>query len=899
MVRRTTARGFTGRIFTLALITILIHSLAVPSNSFASTPTWSTFSSGVNGDVYAVASSQIYTYVGGNFSSAGGVATNKVALWNMKTETWSALGSGIQNGVVYAIAILGDDVYVGGSFTLAGGVTANRIAKWNRSTGTWSALGTGIGDGGVYAIAILGGDVYIGGSFTLAGGVTANRIAKWDGSTWSTLGDGFNDDVNAISITASGSNIYVGGKFTASSSLSNTYSRIANWNGSTWSALGSGLNQEVKAIAVALITGDVYVGGNFTQAGGSPANYIARWRGGVTWDPVGPGTNNYVTSLSSFGDDVYAGGNFTVAGGISANRIAKVNRSTWSAVGNGFNDNVRAIDVSGGIIHAGGNFTIADSSSANRISNFDTGVCYVVNDSGLIVLTDDCINQITIDGPTSINYRAFNANRNITSVTIGNSVTSIGDEAFEGNSELVSIVFRGDAPTVGSGAFNPIGTSPKAYIYQGASGFSEIGSEWNGLTLANALPKPEINVTPTGASGASLKVSTRLNIASGETITGFDYSIDGGSTFTSASAFSLSGNEYSFDIGPLTLGQSYSVQTRAKNSFGMGPSSDSVIASTLKPVTIPTYRINFHSNTSDSVSLAHLFESYASGTSIKLPSRVPLRTGYSFVAWNTKVDGSGASYLPSDIFTFGDADTALYAMWRINRYTLAYNANGGPKLGLDSLTNSYLSSTKVADLPAPSQRTGYTFNGWNDNPSGTGKTFRPGDSFVFGDSDTTLYAQWKLNSYRLSFDGNGQSVGRVPVVTQNFFSSTFSLPAPSQVFTKRGYVFSGWNTKSDASGINYAVGESIKIPASDLILYANWKAKNYKVTFYLSDGKTIIDYFATDGIISTPPSVPTRDGFEFRGWSASPTKQSLISFPYKPGVKRPISIFAVWEKRSR
>src|SRR5207237_6392188 len=73
------------------------------------------------------------------------------------------------NGIVYAIAVSGSDVYVGGNFTTAGGVSAHYIAKWNGST--WSALGNGM-DGTnpyVYAIAISGSDVYVGGNFTFAG----------------------------------------------------------------------------------------------------------------------------------------------------------------------------------------------------------------------------------------------------------------------------------------------------------------------------------------------------------------------------------------------------------------------------------------------------------------------------------------------------------------------------------------------------------------------------------------------------------------------------------------------------------------------------------------------------------------------------------------------------------
>ncbi|MBI5865255.1 MAG: hypothetical protein HZB38_12240 [Planctomycetes bacterium] len=92
------------------------------------------------------------------------------------------------NGAVNALTTFDDGggpaLYVGGAFTTAGGVAANRIAKW--SGGGWSPLGSGVNDR-VYALAVFddgsGPALYAGGIFTTAGGVVANHIAKWNGST--------------------------------------------------------------------------------------------------------------------------------------------------------------------------------------------------------------------------------------------------------------------------------------------------------------------------------------------------------------------------------------------------------------------------------------------------------------------------------------------------------------------------------------------------------------------------------------------------------------------------------------------------------------------------------------------------------------------------------------------
>jgi hypothetical protein len=115
------------------------------------------------------------------------------------------------NHPVSAIAVNGSGVYVGGEFTTAGGVPANHIAKWDGSS--WSALGSGLSGyfNVVSAIAVSGSEVYAGGFFTSAGGVPANYIAKWDGASWSALGSGMNHPVSAIAVNGSG--VYVGGYF--------------------------------------------------------------------------------------------------------------------------------------------------------------------------------------------------------------------------------------------------------------------------------------------------------------------------------------------------------------------------------------------------------------------------------------------------------------------------------------------------------------------------------------------------------------------------------------------------------------------------------------------------------------------------------------------------------------
>ena len=62
--------------------------------------------------------------------------------------------------------------------------------------------------------------------------------------------------------------------------------------------------------------------------------------------------------------------------------------------------------------------------------------------------------------------------------------------------------------------------------------------------------------------------------------------------------------------------------------------------------------------------------------SISLSSSKPTRTGYTFVNWNTKKDGSGTTYKAGASYN-SNADLTLYAQWRINKVYIKLDANGG------------------------------------------------------------------------------------------------------------------------------------------------------------------------------------------------------------------------------
>lgn len=122
---------------------------------------------------------------------------------------------------------------------------------------------------------------------------------------------------------------------------------------------------------------DLYVGGFFTQAGGAPANRIARYDAtNSSWHALGDGVNNGVYSIGFSGDYVYVVGQFTESGGASANGAARfdVSSDNWHTLGDGVNGTGQAIALSGDDVYIGGSFTEAGSEPARNLAKFDSQI---------------------------------------------------------------------------------------------------------------------------------------------------------------------------------------------------------------------------------------------------------------------------------------------------------------------------------------------------------------------------------------------------------------------------------------------------------------------------------------------------------------------------------------------
>lgn len=340
----------------------------------------------------AIAGSGTNLYAGGPFTAAGQAMVNSIARFD--GQNWHSLGSGLSGSstpnvttpAINAIAVSGNNVYVGGSFTSAGGVGVQNMARWDGTN--WYAMGD---PGGlVYSVTVRTNGVYVAGSAEGLSGYADPFFVWWDGTNWqdalnfnstNTFFQTYlNDSLPGMDAAAfQGSNIYVGGHFNIAwhDPMFNGTNcpNILRFDGTYANIVGTGLSSNVVAMAV--IGTNLYVSGPFTSAGGVTVSRIARWDGN-SWFDVGGGVvgSGTVSTLAAMGNYLYAGGTFTNMGGVPANRIAKWDGTNWSALGNGTHysqtsGSVSAIAASGSDLYVGGTFRTAGDKASYYIGHWN------------------------------------------------------------------------------------------------------------------------------------------------------------------------------------------------------------------------------------------------------------------------------------------------------------------------------------------------------------------------------------------------------------------------------------------------------------------------------------------------------------------------------------------------
>ena len=264
--------------------------------------------------------------------------------------------------------------------------------------------------------------------------------------------------------------------------------------------------------------------------------------------------------------------------------------------------------------------------------------------------------------------------------------------------------------------------------------------------------------------------------------------------------------------------------------------------------TINTYKFTFNANGGVAATPASITKNYntAVGT---LPTTT--RTMYTFNGWFTATSG-GTKLATTTLVT---ANTIYYAQWTPNTYQVRYNANGGT--GAPATQNFVYNSGAKISTTKPT-RTGYTFRHWTPAHA-TSTTMAPGAAIPSGWGSFDLVAQWSINSYTFSFNGNGGS--NATAVTKTYNSQVGTLPTS----TRSGYTFRGWFTTNAATGGTQLTTSTLM--AANTTYYARWTI-NRTVTFNANGGGTpsVTSRVLMDGTAyGTLPTI-SRTGYTFKGW---------------------------------
>ncbi len=253
---------------------------------------------------------------------------------------------------------------------------------------------------------------------------------------------------------------------------------------------------------------------------------------------------------------------------------------------------------------------------------------------------------------------------------------------------------------------------------------------------------------------------------------------------------------------------------------------------------------------------------YTVEQTVTLPT--PTRTGYTFLGWT----GEGIT-TPQPNVTIpkgSTGDKTYIENWELTEYNITMDLNGGS--GQEKVV--YTMTDEDFELPTPT-RNGYEFVGWTGEDITTPQT---SVKIPKGSTGNKAYtANWQVIEYTITLDTNG---GPVVSPIKYTVEDTFTLP----YILRPGYEFAGWTL--DGSGM---------LPFTPLIIYpgttgdlhykAEWRLAEYTITMDLDggSGQEKVVYTITDEEFELP--TPTRNGYEFVGWTGEriTTPQTSVKIP--------------------
>ena len=226
----------------------------------------------------------------------------------------------------------------------------------------------------------------------------------------------------------------------------------------------------------------------------------------------------------------------------------------------------------------------------------------------------------------------------------------------------------------------------------------------------------------------------------------------------------------------------------------------------------------------------------------------PVKYGYDFAGW-TVVSSTGGTFSNSTYTFAANASCKVKANWTLHKSNLTVDPNGGHFADGSTSARYYANkgygTTTLVEIPT---RTGYSFMYWLETLGSDG--YLESNLWHYATSDAYLKADWDANTYYVVYNANKPSIATNSVTGSQAsqtvrYDQTFNLNTNSECAGGTGYSligwhFTGWNTKADGTGTNYASAASVKNLTAEqygtVTLYAQWAQNTYTISYDKNTG---------------------------------------------------------------
>ena len=472
--------------------------------------------------------------VGGNFANLGGGPQATLARVEADGVVDNTFTASTDLGVK-SIAVLSDGkVLIAGGFTLVNGGSKTGLARLNGDGSLDSSFTTAV-DGAVNCLLVEpDGKIILGGAFGTCGGATRSRLARLnaDGTLDTTFNPGVTgSQVDCLARMPNGS-ILLGGSFAQVAGVGRNNLARVQPDGTLDATFDPNVNNAVRAIFVHADTSKITIGGAFNQVGGISRSFIARLLESGALDA---GFDLYPDAdvqsiLAQTDGKLIIGGEFLSVTGVPRQKIARLNAD--STLDGGFDPNANGFAcpslLPNGRILLGGFFSSVHGSPRSSLALLNN----IAAKDTLSAINPTTVQWVRDGGAPEAQDVSFEL-----STDGGTSWTPLG---------LASQIPRGDGVS-GLWRLGNLTTLPAAGKLRARAhtfgGFHNASASLIETAADFFIPQTAAASAITSV-GATLTAAVNTNNVTADLR--FEYSTDSnlaGSQFTSAQAFSGSGNQ--------------------------------------------------------------------------------------------------------------------------------------------------------------------------------------------------------------------------------------------------------------------------------------------------------------------------------------------------------------------